>query len=921
MAGNKVELVISADDKASKKLDKVSKKVGSLGGKLGGMAKTGVLAFAAITAAAVAAGTKMAIEFDRGMSQVRTLLPEISDKAFGKLNRDVLTFTSNMNVAANDATKALYDALSAGVPKENVLTFLIDAAKAATAGAADLTTAVGTLTQVVNVYGEEVINSQKASDILFTIIKRGVTTLPELSGSIGRVLPTAQALGVQFDDVGASLAVMTSRTGNTAESVTNLNALFVAALKGSSKLSAGLNQYLGASFVSLIAKGETTSEIMQRLRETVKDKGGGDDEFRNMFTRVSALNAALLITGERNAPAVKSALDEMRDSAGATNTAFGLVQESLSFQIDDSLNDVKISLLGLGQVALPAVAVGIDKLAGAVGFLVDAVEAFEEFSEGLSKEDLLKEFQAPEFYGKSPFEEMEARQLGTEDVSILAGSFGGSYGASYVAAAEILNEKLTTDFKEFLTAQATQGIWGPEALALLENKEFLTSKDREFIVKSFERYNQTMSDANITEFAKIGAGAVGLMEGFSLDTYNQVTLNALSAGEQAAKDLQDRIEELWGIRDVGHALPRSEFSTGALGLAIEEAGLNAMANALTPVEQAAADLAAAQKQWERQGRGGVNDMVTGLELAAAELAIFEEHQLSVNSQVSILKDDLGGLREASRVAGITFGATAEKTAALAAVEEHLKEAAEGFRLELLDGTMTFEDVQKAWAKQITDAADAIEDIRVSEENKVIDALEISRREQAEEAARQLAVSKVMVGLSGKTMEEIAASSGLVGLSANQLATVFGAASIRSIGQDSMMEKIYSPDELDEKFGKASATNWARATVEATQKHILGLTDDMGNYLYRRFTGITGMQTPDINPVVRHEGDRPYVAGNFAQVGTHRVANEGPVQYITVNIYGEVFYSDEVGQRIAEAINQAGVANGVGGVQMLTSSVT
>tara|TARA_R110002110_G_C13062313_1_gene681957 strand:- start:201 stop:416 length:216 start_codon:yes stop_codon:yes gene_type:complete len=46
-----------------------------------------------------------------------------------------------------------------------------------------------------------------------------------------------------------------------------------------------------------------------------------------------------------------------------------------------------------------------------------------------------------------------------------------------------------------------------------------------------------------------------------------------------------------------------------------------------------------------------------------------------------------------------------------------------------------------------------------------------------------------------------------------------------------------------------------------------------------------------------------------------------IENFPVNIYGEVFYSDEVGQRIAEAINQAGVANGVGGVQMLTSSVT
>ena len=113
MAGNDVVLVIKATDQASKKLDNVGKSTDKLSGKRGKMGKAGGIAMGAIASAAAIASVKMAADFSKGMAQVRTLIPEASRQAFGQLNDDVLEFSRTMNVNAQDATKALYDALFA----------------------------------------------------------------------------------------------------------------------------------------------------------------------------------------------------------------------------------------------------------------------------------------------------------------------------------------------------------------------------------------------------------------------------------------------------------------------------------------------------------------------------------------------------------------------------------------------------------------------------------------------------------------------------------------------------------------------------------------------------------------------------------------------------------------------------------------
>ena len=111
---------------------------------------------------------KSGAEIEKAFSEVRTLLPQIGDEAFGALQADVLAFAKETGTTTSVAIPALYQAISAGVPTDNVVDFMRIASAAAIGGVTDLETAVDGITSVVNAYGAENVSAQQASDLLFT---------------------------------------------------------------------------------------------------------------------------------------------------------------------------------------------------------------------------------------------------------------------------------------------------------------------------------------------------------------------------------------------------------------------------------------------------------------------------------------------------------------------------------------------------------------------------------------------------------------------------------------------------------------------------------------------------------------------------------------------------------------------------------
>lgn len=163
-------------------------------------------------------------------AQFQTALSEVASlgvKQMGALRTGIMDVAVSIGEDLPTATRAAYQAISAGIPEENVIDFLRVGAEAATAGVTDMATAVDALSTAVNAYGAGADEARLFSDQFFEVIRLGKTTFPELAQSIGTVLPTAAALGIEFSEVGGALAVMTQKGINTTEAVTALNALLL----------------------------------------------------------------------------------------------------------------------------------------------------------------------------------------------------------------------------------------------------------------------------------------------------------------------------------------------------------------------------------------------------------------------------------------------------------------------------------------------------------------------------------------------------------------------------------------------------------------------------------------------------------------------------------------------------------------------
>ncbi len=195
-----------------------------------GQAKIGMLALAGagygVVRMLTAAGGG-ASEFQTRMAEVFTLI-DVSPARFAELTQEVRALAVEMGVKAPAAAQALYDIISAGVPEGNTIDVLRQTTRAAVAGVTDTQSAARVGLAVVNAYGQEIDQLGQVYDVLFNTVKNGVTTLPQLSASLGQALPIAAAAKVPFEELAASIASMTQAGIDTAVASTSIRSAITA---------------------------------------------------------------------------------------------------------------------------------------------------------------------------------------------------------------------------------------------------------------------------------------------------------------------------------------------------------------------------------------------------------------------------------------------------------------------------------------------------------------------------------------------------------------------------------------------------------------------------------------------------------------------------------------------------------------------
>lgn len=325
--------------------------------------------------------------FDTQMREVFTLMPGITGPAMSEMTEQVKDFSAEFGVLPTEVVPALYSSLSAGVPADNVFTFLETAQKLAKGGVTELETAVDGLSSVVNAYGADVITAEQASDLMFTTVKLGKTTIGELSGALFNVIPTASGLGVAFSDVSAALSTVTSAGTPTSVATTQIRQLLVELGKEGTKVADIFTERTGKSFRQFIEDGGDLQSGLAVITDEANETGSS---ITDLFGSVEAGAVALTLTGA-GAEKFNADLLAMGDSAGATDEAFDVMNKGLGATLDRLKAKFSVVLLDIGENIAPTIgAIGesiggvLDILGALPGPLTTAIVLFGTLFAGMA---------------------------------------------------------------------------------------------------------------------------------------------------------------------------------------------------------------------------------------------------------------------------------------------------------------------------------------------------------------------------------------------------------------------------------------------------------------------------------------------------------------------------------------------------------
>lgn len=359
------ETVTSSENKANDGLKKV-------GNAVGNMAKQAAIATGAAIAGASVAAVKFGSEFETAIAGASTLFGDTAVDV-DNLKSKMLELSSESGVAAVDLGNSLYNALSAGVPASEdmseALEFLEKNTRLAKAGFTDIDTAQSATIKTLNAYNLGIEETDRIQKVLMQTQNLGITTVDELGKVLYNVTPTAAALGVNFEQVGAGLAVMTAAGTPAAQATTMLNSMFAELAKDGTKASKALEaaaentQYAGMNFTEMIESGADISDVLTLIKNSADTSGLS---LIDMFSSIEAGKGALALTGE-NAEKFKNSLKEMSTETDVVSEAFDKVSSTTAQKFEKMMNNLKNVSIKLFEKMLPL----IDKIFPQLEKLID----------------------------------------------------------------------------------------------------------------------------------------------------------------------------------------------------------------------------------------------------------------------------------------------------------------------------------------------------------------------------------------------------------------------------------------------------------------------------------------------------------------------------------------------------------------------
>lgn len=337
--GKKVKKAADVQEDLNKKMDRSGTAIGSLAAA---MTSDGLRKGKEALKAALTECVRAAAEFEVELAKVSTIA-DTEAASMDAIKGSILRLSNETGQAVAALSEAAYNAISAGVDTAGAVDFVATATKLAAGGFTDNATAVDILTTVLNAYNKETEEAGKMADYLITTQNLGKTTVSELAGTMGKVIPVAATYHVEMGNLSSAMAVLTANGIATAESATYLKSMLNELGDSGSAVSKTLIGQTGMSFADLMAKGYSLGDVMEILGKAVdNDKGAFNELWSSSEAGIGALS--LLSAGSAR---YNEVLRKMEESAGAAESAYAKMadtSENAQKKMTNAFENLKIAV-------------------------------------------------------------------------------------------------------------------------------------------------------------------------------------------------------------------------------------------------------------------------------------------------------------------------------------------------------------------------------------------------------------------------------------------------------------------------------------------------------------------------------------------------------------------------------------------------
>lgn len=355
-------------------LAKASKRLMAFGTKMKAVGRSISMSFSLPFAAIGVAGAKMAIDFEKNMTKINTLVG-ISGKEVNAFAKDVMKLSGETAQAPAELAEGLFFLTSAGLRGANAMETLNAVAKGTAIGLGEQADLAKVAAAAQNAYGKENLSAAKALDIFGGAVREGMFEASDLAAVLGTQLGMAASLGISFEETNAFIATYTKTTGDANAATTSFGGVMMALAKTTPKMEKALAEIgmTGDSVREMLGERGLRATLIH-LKDSFEDNNIPLTEF---FSKSQALKGVLGVLGNQT-ETYGEVLDGMGTSVGMVSDGFDTLSETSGFKMQKAFNNLKNAATELGAMLMPV----FTKI---VGFFTKLAKSFQQLDSSRKK--------------------------------------------------------------------------------------------------------------------------------------------------------------------------------------------------------------------------------------------------------------------------------------------------------------------------------------------------------------------------------------------------------------------------------------------------------------------------------------------------------------------------------------------------------